>query len=95
MSSREFAEWMAYCEVEPFGEERADLRSAIVASTVANAHRDPKRRRKPFRPLDFMPRFDAPRRPKGADSMLRMAELFNTALGGLDLRRGRKKQAKN
>jgi hypothetical protein len=93
MSSREFAEWMAYYELEPFGEERADLRSAIVASTVANAHRDPKRRRKPFRPLDFMPRFDETKRPKGVESMLNFVEMFNTALGGRDLRRvGREKR---
>jgi hypothetical protein len=77
---------MAYYEMEPFGEERADLRSGIVASTVANAHRDAKRRRKPFRPLDFMPRFDGPKRPKGVESILHMVELFNAALGGRDLR---------
>ena len=82
---------MAYYELEPFGEERADLRSAIVASTVANAHRDPKRRRKAFRPLDFMPRFDGSKRPKGVESMLHIVEQFNVALGGLDLRRGRKR----
>ncbi len=95
MSSREFVEWMAYYEFEPFGEERADLRAGIVASTVANASRDPKRRRNPFRPLDFMPRFDGPKRPKGVQSMLKIVEMFNAALGGLDLRRGRKKEAKD
>jgi len=28
---------------------------------VANANRDPKRRRKPFEPRDFMPDFDNPK----------------------------------
>ena len=36
MSSREFAEWLAYERLEPFGPERADARAALVAQTVAN-----------------------------------------------------------
>mgnify|MGYP000940748974 FL=1 len=54
MSSRELSEWMAYYNIEPFGEERADLRSGIVASTIANVNRDPKKGQ-PFKPTDFMP----------------------------------------
>jgi hypothetical protein len=49
---------MAYAKIEPFGEERADLRAGIVASTIANVNRDPKRRVKPFTPDEFMPDFD-------------------------------------
>lgn len=38
ISSREFAEWFALDKlVEPFGDERADLRAGIIASTVANS----------------------------------------------------------
>jgi hypothetical protein len=55
MSSAEFAEWAAFYQVEPFGEVRSDVRSAVVASTIANVHRDPKRRRKPWGLLEFMP----------------------------------------
>jgi hypothetical protein len=58
LPSRLLTEWMAYYGLEPFGEERADLRSAIVASLVANANRDPAKRREPFTPQDFMPKFD-------------------------------------
>lgn len=57
MSSRELSEWMAYANLEPFGEERADLRAGIVASVIANANRDPKRQPKAFQPSDFMPDF--------------------------------------
>jgi hypothetical protein len=32
----ELAEWAAYYQCEPFGEERADLRAGIVASVIAN-----------------------------------------------------------
>lgn len=55
MSSRELSEWMAYYEVEPFGDERGDLRSGVIAATIANVNRDPKQRKKPYTPLDFMP----------------------------------------
>ena len=57
MSSRQLAEWIAYYQVEPWGEERADLRAGIVASTIANVNRSPKRT-KPYTPHDFMPRFE-------------------------------------
>lgn len=56
ISSNEFAEWMAYSKIDPFGEERADLRSAIIATVFANAHRAKGRR--VFRVTDFMPQFD-------------------------------------
>lgn len=37
MSSREFAEWMAYNRLEPFGDLRADYRSGMLAALVAQA----------------------------------------------------------
>jgi hypothetical protein len=60
ISGNEFAEWIAYIELEPFGEERGDLRSAIIASTIANAFR--KKGARLFKPEDFMPDFDGSRR---------------------------------
>ena len=66
MDSRELAEWQAYYRLEPFGQERADLRAGIVASTLANIHRDPKR--KAFAPEDFMPRFEGPEADRGPRS---------------------------
>jgi hypothetical protein len=55
LSHRTFAGWVAYASVEPFGEERADLRAGIIASVMANVSRDPKRRPQPFTPQEFMP----------------------------------------
>ncbi len=55
IDAREYALWRAYYETEPFGEERADLRSAIIAVTVANAFRTRGRASKIG---DFMPDFD-------------------------------------
>jgi hypothetical protein len=48
--------WRAYAQIEPFGEERSDLRAGIVASVIANVNRDPKKG-KAFNPQDFMPKF--------------------------------------
>lgn len=58
IDARELTEWMAYAGLEPFGEVRADLRSGIVASVIANVNRDPKRRPRAFEPGDFMPKFE-------------------------------------
>ena len=55
IDSRELAEWMAFFEMEPWGTEVDDWRSGLIASTIANANRDPKKQKKPFQPKDFMP----------------------------------------
>lgn len=46
---------MAYYNLEPFGDELAlmDEHFAGLKSLIANANRDPKKRRKPFVPGDF------------------------------------------
>lgn len=92
ISSRELSEWMAYAEVEPFGEERADLRSGIIASTVANTARDPKKRRKPYSADEFMPHFlteqpEDPEIPQWQKQLV-IVEMLNAAFGGKDLRKG-------
>lgn len=55
MGSRELSEWIAYSELEPFGEERADLRAGIIASTIANSSQTT--RAEAYQPRDFMPDF--------------------------------------
>ncbi len=76
MTWREFVEWQEYYEVEPWGEERADLRSGIVASVLANVHRDSKRRPSPYEPTDFMPFYT---KPKPTPEQL--AQKIRSALG--------------
>ena len=63
MSSREFSEWMAYYAIEPFGEERADLRQALTTSAVHNSIQAQTKRPKWTKPEDFMP-FKEPAQPK-------------------------------
>lgn len=80
LSSQQLAEWIAYFQLEPWGEERADLRAGIVASTIANVNRSAKQR-KAFEPKEFMPRFDAePEAPE--TSALRLMAQMRAALGG-------------
>ncbi len=53
MRYKEFVEWMAFYQSEPFGEEANYLRAGIVASTIANCNRGEKQ--EPFSATDFMP----------------------------------------
>lgn len=55
LSESELREWMAFYALEPFGSEVEFYRFGIVASIIANANRDPKKRGRPFTPTDFMP----------------------------------------
>lgn len=48
--------WRTYDSLEPFGEERADYRAALIASTIVSASPAIKRR---YKLSDFMPKFDA------------------------------------
>lgn len=87
MSSLEFAEWMALYDLELFGDRRADLRAAIVASTVANAHRNPKKRRRAYSPEGFMPKFGRRKKRSSWQTQLQTVEMLNAAFGGRDLRK--------
>ena len=72
ITSTEFAEWIAYSTLEPFGEERADLRSAIVACLIANTNRGKNQR--PYKETDFMPKFGR----KKQQTWQEMKARFNT-----------------
>lgn len=94
MSGQQLTEWMAYFELEPFGEERADYRMATLAALTANIHRDPEKSDE-FRVQDFMPRFDgspAEEAPQiGKDEAIAAIEsmmmAYVIASGGQDLRK--------
>lgn len=47
---------MAYFQIEPFGEDRADLRAGIIASTIYAMNKGKGGRA--MSPADFMPKFD-------------------------------------
>ena len=55
MRPSELGLWAALWSIDPWGEQRADLRSAITSYVVAETRRDPKKKSSPFKPRDFMP----------------------------------------
>jgi len=79
--SRELSEWMAYFSMEPWGTEIEDWRAGMIASVIANANRDEKKRRKPFEPKDFMPQRIAPEQEEQSwEEQARLLEMwFRTA----------------
>ncbi len=90
MSSWEFTQWLQYNKLEPFGDERADYRSAIIACTLANIH-GRKKGQKPFKPADFMPKFG-----EVADDRRQDAKEIEATLRGYAIahNRARKNRAK-
>lgn len=38
MSAKELTDWMAFSTIEPFGDERADLRTASIVQAVYSPH---------------------------------------------------------
>lgn len=58
IDSAEFAEWMAYANLEPFGPVREDQRAGVVASIIANVNRDTSAHPDPFTVDEFFPRYE-------------------------------------
>jgi len=55
ISSVRLTEWMAYYQLEPFGQDRDAINTGIIASTMANIHRS--KGQKTYTPTDFVPEF--------------------------------------
>jgi hypothetical protein len=76
MGSDEITEWMAFYQIEPFGDMRADVRSGVIASTFANANR--AKNSKPFTPEDFMPFVDrSPLKDESKVNVARFKAMFS------------------
>ncbi len=89
LSDAELQEWMAFYRLEPFGEERADLRAGIVAATVANANRG--KRGRVLKPTDFMPfqKVDEQRRRRKPDSK-KLSQQARAVFGSIAQKQGKK-----
>ena len=73
---------MAYYNIEPWGTEPEDLRTGIIAATIANVNRDPQKQRKPFAPKDFMPAWDKPRKQEQTpEEQRKIIEMWQAILG--------------
>jgi len=93
ISSHELSEWAAYYREHPFGDERADLRAGVIASTIANVNR--AEGQEPYTPSDFALAFEEPEEaepePEGPDAelvarQLATVEFLNALFGGSDER---------
>jgi hypothetical protein len=73
MTSAEFAEEMAYYRIDPWGEERADLRAGIIASLVdATIPRKHGRSRSPAQLMPFLHEAKQERSTEELQSQFRM-----------------------
>ena len=77
LDAQDFAEWLAYDRVEPFGPERADLRSAMIACTTYNAQGGKAK------VDDFMLKFEEPKKdtPDHLDTMAHKLMVWSAAAG--------------
>jgi len=73
MSSSQFAEWMAFYAVEPFGEIRQELRHGQHLSLMANINRDAEKKKEPFSAADFMNYVDLPEEKPVSDTPAQIA----------------------
>lgn len=80
ISAEELSEWIALYRLEPWGEERADMRAALIASIIANANRDPKKRPQPYTIKDFMLQFEPPE-PPSPEEVWAKIEAWAKAMG--------------
>ena len=83
MDSREFTEWLAFYQLEPFGPQRDDARIGVLGAGLAQLLADFKGR--PPKPEVFMPRFTngtASSPTQTAEDTLQKMILFTKAHGG-------------
>lgn len=79
VTSAELTEWRAYYRLDPWTEDRADLRAGTVASVVANCHT----RDATFKPSDFIPDYGAPPEPEQTEEQMMAAAMrLTAAMGG-------------
>ena len=79
MGGGEFAQWKALYEVEGFGGRRSDAQVALLATILANTHRDPKS--KALTVQDFMPDWWKPFTPISSKSLAAKFRSMASSLG--------------
>ena len=88
LTSKQVSEWMAYYNIEPWGEGQGFYQAGIIASLIANVNR--KKGAKPFKPKDFIPDFEQRYRPIIKQSTEVQLEIFKAlvkATGGKIIKR--------
>ena len=81
MSGNEFFYWLAFSALEPFGDDRADWRNAMILSQQANMNR--KKGKPAYKPDKFLLRFQSDRSPVQTPEQMKMAmRAHYYAMGG-------------
>ena len=88
ISSTEFTEWMAFYELEPFGDIIADLRHGTATALLANINRDSKARPEHYTADDFIfwrreDQLEEKAAPVLLDDPVAQSKLLRAALFGL------------
>ena len=83
MSAKQLREWMEFYRIDPWSEERADIRAAIVAHTVAVSSGASRKDKRPMKIEDFMPEFGAREKAKAkpVQSAKAIKAMFNAVFG--------------
>lgn len=82
MTGNQLQEWMEFFSLDPWGGERADMRAALVAHTVAVSAGAKKQGGGNLKISDFMLEFGPPKKkPKQTASQIK--QMFNAAFGHL------------
>ena len=82
ISSKELTEWMAYYNIEPFGQETQYFGPAITSTILANVNRN--KGDKAHTVDEFMPQFD--KVDQTPVEMINFAAMVTAGMSGNDLR---------
>ncbi len=75
IDSAEFAEWLAYHEIEPFTVDRSEYILCTIAAILANVHRG--KGTAVYKPEDFMPQYGKKKRDSSEDIETKLRAIFN------------------
>jgi hypothetical protein len=76
MSQRQFAEWVEFFALEPFGPRQEDLRAGVLGSILINGNPHRGKNPKRVKPEDFFPSLKGPLRVQPMDEMIEAAKRF-------------------
>lgn len=76
MPSKLLAEWQAFFSLEPFGYESDFQGHALTASIIAEANRNPAKRKDPYTVAEFMPKQSKQEEEEQPSVFKRLKEYF-------------------
>jgi len=85
MGYSEFVSWQAFAGVEPIGDHRADIRTALIVAAVVNTVRNPQKHSEPYKPSEFLPDYwqaAANQAPQDWRTLKQKVQVLNAAFGG-------------